>query len=355
MKIKIHTQIFIALVLGVVAGGVLGEDSRHVKIVGDIFIRLLKMIIIPLIMGSMISAVVSIGVHKLGRIGFRTFVYYMVTTVLSVTVGLILVNVLQPGVGVDLGVEQSFDAQSHSPPSVVSIFSDIIPKNIFNAMGEGRVLSIIFFSLLFGVGLSSVGQKGKTVAGFFEGLNEVMLRITGWIMRLAPFGVFALMCYTVGQMGLSVLRPLAMYMLTVILGLSIHACIILPVLLFVFGRYSPLKFFVNMFSAVATAFSTASSAATLPITMDCLEKKVGVSNRIAGFVLPLGATVNMDGTALYEAVAAMFIAQAYGIDLTFGAQVIIMLTATLASIGAAAIPGAGLIDGYRIECRWAAG
>ena len=170
-----------------------------------------------------------------------------------------------------------------------------------------------------------------------------MMKVTGWIMRLAPFGVFALMACTIGKMGLGVMKPLAVYMVTVLLGLGLHACVTLPILLAVFGGYSPRRFIRDMFSAVATAFSTASSAATLPITMDCLEKKAGVSHKVASFVLPLGATVNMDGTALYEAVAAMFIAQAYGYAMSIWQQVIIMLTATLASIGAAAIPGAGLV------------
>ena len=341
MKLKIHTQILIAIISGVAAGLLLGEKAKHLKIVGDLFIRLLRMIIIPLIMASMVAGVVSIGnIRNLGKIGLRTFVYYMATTLLAVSVGLILVNVLKPGAGVELGMETNVEAVT---PSVVSIVTDIVPKNLFKSMAEDKVLSIIFFSLLLGVALSSVGEKAKPLVTLFEALNAVMLRITDWIMRLAPLGVFALMACTIGQMGLAVIKPLAVYMATVVLGLGIHAFITLPILLSVFGRYSPARFIKDMFSAVATAFSTASSAATLPITMDCLEKKAGVSNKIASFVLPLGATVNMDGTALYEAVAAMFIAQAYGIDLTLWQQLVIMLTATLASIGAAAIPGAGLV------------
>ncbi len=343
MKIKIHNQILIAIVLGVAVGYLLGPAAEHLRIIGDIFIRLLRMIIIPLIVASMVSGVVSIGnVRNLGRIGFRTFAYYLTTTLLAVSVGLVLVTLLKPGLGVNLG-QQAIDTAAHTPPSVVSIITDIVPQNLFEAMAEDKVLSIIFFSLILGVAFSSVGDKARPLVQLFEALNDVMLRITDWLMRLAPFGVFALMAATVGQMGLAVLRPLAVYMVTVILGLGIHACITLPVLLMVFGRYRPLKLIKDMFSAVATAFSTASSVATLPITMDCLEKKAGVSNKVTSFVIPLGATINMDGTALYEAVAAMFIAQAYGIDLTIWQQVIIMLTATLASIGAAAIPGAGLV------------
>ena len=344
LKLKIHTQILIAIVLGIVAGILLGEKTVHIKIVGDMFIRLLKAIIIPLILSSMVAGIVSLGdVRKLGRIGLRTFIYYTATTTLAVGVGLLLVNLMKPGVGVDIGAEAAVDLSGREVPSVVSIVRDIIPANIFDAMAKDKVLSVIFFSLLLGVAISSIGEKGRPLVTLFETFNTVMMKITDWIMRLAPFGVFALMAYTIGSMGLSVIKPLIVYMATVVLGLTIHACVTLPILLKTLGKYSPLKFIRDVFSAVATAFSTASSAATLPITMDCLQENTGISNKVTSFVLPLGATVNMDGTALYEAVTAMFVAQAYGIDLSIGQQLIIMLTATLASIGAAAIPGAGLV------------
>jgi len=344
LKLKVHTQIIIAIVLGVVTGLLLGERAGHLKILGDVFIRLLKLIIIPLIMASMVAGIVSLGdVRKLGRIGLKTFVYYMATTTLSVGVGLLLVNLMNPGGGVDIGTEATAEVASRDLPSLISIIEDIVPGNLFDAMAKDKVLSIIFFSLLLGVAISSIGEKGRPLVILFESFNDVMMKITGWIMRLAPFGVFALMAHTIGTMGLSVIKPLMAYMATVVLGLTIHAFITLPLLLSVVGKYSPVKFIKDVFSAVATAFSTASSAATLPITMECLQENTGVSNKVTSFVLPLGATVNMDGTALYEAVAAMFIAQAYGIELNIAQQLLIMLTATLASIGAAAIPGAGLI------------
>ncbi|MGB2808020.1 MAG: dicarboxylate/amino acid:cation symporter [Sedimentisphaerales bacterium] len=344
MRLKVHTQILIAIVLGAVAGLALGEKAVHLKFAGDMFIQLLKMIIIPLILASMVAGIVSLGdIRRLGRIGLKTFIYYTATTLLAVSVGLVLVNLMKPGVGVKMGVEAAVDMADRETPSIISIIEDIIPENVFAAMAENKVLSVIFFSLLLGIAISNTGEKARPLTAFFESLNTVMMKITEWIMLLAPLGVFALMAYTIGTMGFSVLRPLAVYMVTVVLGLSIHAFVTLPVLLSLFGKYSPLKFIRDMFSAVATAFSTASSAATLPITMECLRKNTGVSNKVASFVLPLGATVNMDGTALYEAVAAMFIAQAYGINLSIGQQLVIMLTATLASIGAAAIPGAGLV------------
>jgi Na+/H+-dicarboxylate symporter len=344
LKLKVHSQILIAILAGIAAGLLLGEKAGHIKIVGDIFIRLLKMIIIPLILASMVAGVVSLGdARKLGRIGLRTIGYYAATTFLAVIVGLALVNVIRPGAGVQMPAEQRIDASDVEPPSVVLIIEDIVPENLLAAMAKDKVLPTIFFSLVLGVAISSIGERGKGLAGLFESFSAVMMKITGWIMRLAPFGVFALMAYTIGSMGLGVIKPLVVYMVTVLLGLGIHAVVTLPVLLRVLGRYSPFVFIRDVFSAVATAFSTASSAATLPITMECVEDNAGVSSGVASFVLPIGATVNMDGTALYEAVAAMFIAQAYGIALTFGQQVVIMVTATLASIGAAAIPGAGLV------------
>jgi proton glutamate symport protein len=344
LKLKVHTQILTAIVLGVLTGLVLGEKTGHLKTVGNMFIRLLRMIIIPLILASMVTGIVSLGdIRRLGKLGLKTFCYYMATTILAVGMGLVLVNLMKPGTGVEMGAESAADLSGQEAVSVVSIIENIVPANLLEAMAEDKVLSIIFFSLLLGVAISSIGEKGKPLVAFFESFNAVMMKITGWIMHLAPLGVFALMAYTIGTMGLSAVRPLAVYMATVIMGLSIHGFVTLPVLVCIFAKYSPIKLIKDVFSAVATAFSTASSAATLPITMDCLQENTGVSNKVTSFVLPLGATVNMDGTALYEAVAAMFIAQAYGIPLNIGQQLVIMATATLASIGAAAIPGAGLV------------
>ncbi len=344
MKLKVHSQILIAIVLGGLFGFFFGEQAAHLKIVGDIFIRLLKAIIIPLILSSMVAGIVSLGnIRKLGRIGLKTFIYYTVTTTLAVCIGLILVNIMKPGAGAQMPAEAATDLADREIPSIISIIEDIVPENLIDSMARDKVLSIIFFSLLLGVAISSIGEKGRSLVTLFEAFNEVMMKITGWIIHLAPFGVFALMAHTIGTMGLSVIKPLFVYMMTVVLGLVIHAFIILPALLLIFAKYSPLKFIRDVFSAVATAFSTASSAATLPITMECLQENTGISNKVTSFVLPLGATVNMDGTALYEAVAAMFIAQAYGIELGFSQQLVIVLTATLASIGAAAIPGAGLV------------
>jgi len=361
LKLKASTQILVAIVLGVILGLLLGyfntaprfQDTAYAKVagsgldkldfIGNMFIRLLKMIIIPLIMASLVAGIVSLGdVRKLGRIGLKTLLYYAATTTLAVVVGLVLVNIIRPGIGVEIAKE-AVDLGGREIPSVLSITGNIVPENLFKAMAEGNVLPVIFFSLLLGVAISSVGEKGRPLVGLVEAFNAVMMKITDWIMRLAPYGVFALMAHTLGTMGLAVIKPLLVYMATVTIGLLVHACVTLPILLHLFAKYSPVKFIKDVIGAVATAFSTASSAATLPITMDCLQENTGISNKVTSFVLPLGATVNMDGTALYEAVAAMFIAQAYGIDLGIGHQLVIVLTATLASVGAAAIPGAGLI------------
>lgn len=344
LKLKIHTQILIAVVLGILTGLVFGEQANRLQIVGDLFIRLLKMIIVPLIFATMVSGVVSIGQFgRLGRIGAQTFAYYLITTVLAITVGLILVNLIAPGTGANLLSDQTFLPADHEPPTVTSIIYDIVPTNIFKAMAQGDVLAVIFFSLAFGAALLAVKDKAKPVIDFFKAFDAVMMKLTDWIMRLAPIGVFALLAVMVARLNKDDILALAKYMLTVIAGLAVHACIVLPLLLSLIAKRNPLVFFRQMFNALVTAFSTDSSAATLPVSMECLEQNAGIPERITSFVMPIGATVNMDGTALYEAVAVMFIAQVYGVEMTFTHQVVIALTATLASIGAAAIPSAGLI------------
>ncbi len=344
MKIKMHTQILIALAGGIALGRLFPQTAENLKFIGDLFIRLLKMIIIPLVMASMISGIVSIpDWGHLGRIGLRTFLYYLATTVMAILVGLLLVNLIRPGLHADLPRQEAFDAETHTPPTPAQIITDIVPDNIIAAMARLDVLPVIFFSLLFGIALSAVREKAAPVIEFFQALDIVMMKLTGWIMAVAPIGVFALIAHLVSQMGLRVLADLIQYILTVISGLLIHACVTLPLLLWVVAKIRPFRFFQAMCSALAAAFSTASSAATLPLSIELLREKVGVSKRITGFVMPLGATVNMDGTALYEAVAALFIAQAYGMELGLAQQMLIVITATLASIGAAAIPSAGLI------------
>ncbi len=309
---------------------------------GKLFLRLLRMIVIPLILASIVTGVQGLGTGKsLGRIGGRTLLYYTCTTFLAVAVGLVLVSTIKPGVGFAVPTDAQAPIDS-APPTPAELIFDMIPDNPIGAMAKGQPLPVIVFALLLGIAISRTGERAKPLARVFESLNAVVTTLVHWIMVLAPVGMFALMANTVGSFGLKAFKPLTLYMGTVLMGLGIHALVTLPLLLLLFARISPLRFFSKVFGAVAMAFSTSSSAATMPLTLECLEENVGVSRKVTSFVIPLGATVNMDGTALYEAVAAVFIAQAYGIDLSLGQQIMIMVTATLASIGAAAIPSAGL-------------
>lgn len=349
MNYKLPAQIMVAMVLGIVAGVLFRENAVIFQPIGDIFIRLLKMIIVPLVFGSLVVGVVSLAnVQSLGRLGARTFLYYLSTTVMAVLLGLIIVNFVKPGVDTDITLPLGNNAivqenVSNSDLSVISVITDIFPSNLINAISTENMLGIIFFSLVFGSALLALGSKGETLTKFMEEFNDVFLKITDWIMTLAPLGVFALLAALIGQTGFAVFKPIAFYVAAVLIALSLHLVVTLSGILLIVVKYSPLTFYKKIFPAIATAFSTDSSIATLPVTMDCLERKVGVSKKVVGFIAPLGATVNMDGTALYEAVAAVFIAQVVGIDMTITQQLVIMVTAVLASVGAAGIPSAGLV------------
>lgn len=346
LRFKLHFQIFLGIILGILAGILFRENIYYLAPIGDVFIRLLKMVIIPIIFASLIVGVMNLGsIQNLGRLGLKTFVYYLVTSLSSVTIGLIMVNMIKPGVGSTLTLQaDSVDLSvTKTQFSFLDVFMQIVPENIMHSMVEEKMLGIIFFSIIFGCAMLAIDRKSKALNDVINSLNDVVLKITDWIMLLAPLGVFALTATIVGKTGFGAFKPLAFYMFTVLLALFIHVFFILIMALIFIGKYSPIKFIKHVFPALATAFSTDSSVATLPVTMECLEKNVGISKKVVGFVSPLGATINMDGTALYEAVAAMFIAQVYGIDLSITQQFVIMLTATLASIGAAGIPSAGLV------------
>jgi Na+/H+-dicarboxylate symporter len=355
---KLHWKIIIGMAAGVAVGLVVNESSplpaalkTPISVVfgpvigpaGQIFIKLLKMLIVPLILASMVTGVARVGdIRKLGGLGGKTFAYYIVTTFASVLVGLILVNIVRPGAGApELGGEVPEVVRTQV--TIGSILLNMIPANPFKAMAEMQILPLIVFSLLFGAVLTTMGDKGRPLTEFFDSLNDAMMKLTDWVIQLAPIGVFALLAAVVVETGPGIFANLGKYMATVLLGLAVHALITLPLLLKLVGGANPKKYFGKVAPALTTAFSTASSSATLPLTIDCVETKAKVSPRVASFVLPLGATINMDGTALYESVAAVFIAQVYGIDLTLGQQVLIFLTATLAAIGAAGIPSAGLV------------
>ncbi|MBF0273809.1 MAG: dicarboxylate/amino acid:cation symporter [Nitrospinae bacterium] len=335
--------------LGVYLGYLPQEISSFSKWLGSVFLSLLKMIIIPLIFASIIVAVGGLNdIARLGKLGVTTMVYYFFTTALAVMVGLVLVNIVQPGVGAQLNLHEIPDKVSKGgDDSLLSLFArlilEAIPTNIIKSITEMDILAIIFFAIFFGYVLALVGKKGDAVRGFFEGLNEIMMRMTSIILRLAPYGVGAMVVPIIGEVGLEAIGTLLGYSMTVLLGLGVHAVITLPLLLFIFTKSSPFEYFRNMLPAISTAFGTASSSATLPVTIKCAEENGKVRSETASFVLPVGATINMDGTALYESIAVMFIAQAYGIELTLTQQLIVFITATLASVGAAGIPSAGLV------------
>ena len=346
-KFPLHWQILTALVLGVAYGAFFPQYVHYVSWAGEIFIRALKMIIIPLILSSIISGVTSIGnAENLGRLGLKTMLYYVMTSTLAILTGLFFVNLLEPGVGADLGLSKNVENLDVIEDSFGQILIKIIPTNIFRAFVENKMLSVIFFAILFGFFITKTKPKSKKIlSDFFDAVFDVMMKITFFIILFAPFGVFGIVALQVSESGnlLDLAQSMGMYMLAVLLALTVHATITLPLLTRFIGKANPLKHFKNVTTPLLTAWSTSSSSATLPLTIQAVEENDGVSNKISSFTLPLGATINMDGTALYECVAAMFIAQAYGVDLTFGQQIIVVVTALLASVGAAGIPMAGLV------------
>ncbi len=332
----------LSIFFGVLAGVFIPELMLKLKILGDVFLSLLKMIIVPLVFTSVLIAMLGLGsISRFKDMGLKTVGYYLTTTALSVSAGLVLVNLINPGEGESFVPAKTVQVKTLEPEDIVW---SIIPSNPVRSFVEGKVLQIIFFAILLGLATLAVNREKRThIFNFFDGLNDGLINLTRWIIKLTPVGVFALVGFITADMGIEVLLTLWKYAVTVVLGLFVHAFVTVPLLAFVFGRYNPYDYFLKVREAVLLAFSTASSAATLPVSMQVAEEKGKVKKETAGFVLPLGATINMDGTALYESVAAVFIANIYGINLEFSQMIMIFLTATLASIGAAAIPGAGLV------------
>ncbi len=349
-KLKLHWQILIAFILAILCGLFLTPYVKYVTWIGDLFLRALKMIIVPLILTSIISGVANIGgASNLGKLGLKTLTYYLITSLLAILIGLTLVNLIQPGMGADLGFQKNVQEIGASG-SLGNILLRLVPTNIFDALASADMLAVIFFSILTGYFITKISDDYKNPlinlvnAGF-----ELMMKITSFIIKFAPLGIFGIVAGVVAEQAgdkealLGIVQRLGLYMSSVLLGLIFHAFITLPLILKLYGKVSPWKHFKAMTTPLLTAFSTSSSSATLPLTLEAVEDEVGVSNKITSFVLPLGATVNMDGTALYEFVAAIFIAQAYGIHLGFIQQFVVVFTALLASIGAAGIPMAGLV------------
>jgi Na+/H+-dicarboxylate symporter len=365
---KLYTKIFIGLVLGVAVGaGVnaagLGDDPIWVErvlpilnFVGNAFVRLITMIVIPLVVASLMLGVASLGdIRKLGRIGGKTVAYYLVTTAIAITIGLTLALMVRPGSRISPAsrdeLARQFAAEAGQrvalatdKPGMWDVLLDMIPSNPIASAADGNLLPLIVFILIFGAAVTLVvPERRDAILTFFGGVNDASMVVIDWIMKLAPYAVFALIASVISRFGADVLKSLAVYALVVVVGLAAHTFVTYGTLVTVLARVNPLNFFRHIREVALIAFSTSSSNATLPVTMETAEEKLGVSNGVASFVLPLGATVNMDGTALYQGVATVFIAQVYGIDLSPAALLTIVLTATLASIGTAGVPSAGII------------
>ena len=344
---QLHWQILAAMILGIAYGWAAGPAGvPYVGWLGEIFVKLLRMVIVPLVVTSIISGVASVGGGRdLGRLFGKTMGFYLISSALAVMVGLALANIIRPGDHADMvSAESATIPQLSTPSSAKQVLLDIVPTNIVDAASRPDMLAVIFFCILFGASIATLPEQQRTtMTQFFEGAFAVMMKLTGGIILFAPLGVFGLMARVVGTTGFGAFKALAMYMVTIASGLAIHLFVVLPLLLIVLGRIRPIIHFRNMAEPLAMAFSTSSSGATLPVTLRAVEQKVGVSNRISSFVLPMGATVNMDGTALYECAGVLFIAQVLQVPLGFEQQLIVVLTALLASIGAAAVPSAGLV------------
>ncbi len=335
------------MALGTLTGGLFGEAAADsIGWIGDLFMELLRMIIVPLVVTSIIAGVATVGGGStIGRLFTKTLGYYVVSSSLAVFAGLFMVNLVRPGVGSDLGgsAQQELPELS-TPSSPVELLLDIVPENVIQAAANADMLAIIFFSIVFGAAISALPERSRTVlTDLFDALFHTMMRLTTGIIFFLPIGVFALITTMVGTTGFGAFQALGWYALTIGFGLTVHLFLGLPLLLILLGRISPRIHFANMREPLLVAFSTSSSGATLPVTMSVVEERVGVSNRVASFVLPMGATVNMDGTALFECVGALFIAQILGFDLSLLQQAVVVLTSILASIGAAAVPSAGLV------------
>ena len=339
--IALWKRILIALVLGVIVGSLWGEGAVSIKWIGDLFVRLISMVVVPLVFFTLVSGVIAMGdPKKLGTLGVKTIALYMLTTLLAITIGLILAVILQPGAGVDLSSTIPGVVQEAIPLS--QRLMSIVPSNPIAALAEGNILAIIFFAMLVGVAGLIVGEEAKPVANLVDAVSTIMLKITGWVMEIAPFGVFALIAWVSGTQGVLALLDVVRLALAVFLGCFLHVFLVHGGIMRFLLKLSPLKFFKGARDAMLVAFSTSSSSATLPVSMAVAERNLGIRPVVATTVLPLGATINMDGTALYVGIVSVFAAQAFGIELGLADYLIIMGATTLVSVGTAAVPGASV-------------
>ena len=355
-KMSLSTQIFIALLTGAILGVVVHyfmpdgylKDTVIINgilyVVGQGFIRLMQMLVVPLVFCSLVCGSMAIGDTKtLGKVGVKTVVFYFFTTAVAVTVALSIASLINPGRGIQLENVDAGTVASTEATSMVETILNIIPKNPIGSMASGDMLPIIVFALFVGIMLAKLGSSASTVSNFFSQFNDIMMEMTMSVMKIAPIGVFCLIAKTFAGIGFDAFLPMLKYMGSVTLALAVQCFVVYQVLLFIFTRLNPIKFIKKFFPVMTFAFTTATSNATIPLSIDTLEKKIGVSKRISSFTIPLGATVNMDGTSIMQGVAVIFIAQVYGINLSAGDLVTVVITATLASIGTAGVPSVGLV------------
>ncbi len=351
----LSAKVLIALAIGIIVGilvymlpGGMFKDTILInglfQLVGQLFLRAIMMLVVPLVFVSLVNGAASMGdIKKLGRVGVKTIGFYLGTTAVAIIIALILGIVFKPGIGLDMAAIEAVEVTAGAKVPLVQILYELVPKNPIAAMAEGNMLQIIVFALLTGVGLSLLGEKGKYLINLFENLNELIMKLVGIVMLFAPIGVFGLIAKTFATVGYAGLIPLAKYILVVYLGLAIHAFFVYGSLFKAFTKLSLRTFYRKFFPAMSVAFSTASSGATLPVSLDIAENRLGINKEIAAFTIPLGSTINMDGTAIMQGVATLFVAQVYNIPMTLGMMLTVVLTATLASIGTAGVPGAGAI------------
>ena len=355
-KITLTNKIFIGLIGGLIVGVILNlwvpngyfRDTVLVDgvltCVGQGFIKLMKMLVVPLVLCSLICGTTSVNDTKaLGKIGGRTLLFYIFTTIIAVTVAIVTALIVKPGIGLDMSKLMASEIETADKVSVVDTLLDVIPDNPFSALAQGSMLQVILFAVILGIILARRGNPDSVILKFFNEANDIMMDMTWLVMQVAPFGVFCMMSKTFANLGFSAFVPLLKYMGTVLLGLLLQCLVVYMVLLFAFARINPIRFIKKTFNVMAFAFSTSSSNAVIPMNIDNLYKKVGVSRSVSSFTIPLGATINMDGTSIMQGVAVVFAAQAYGIDLGIGGYLTVIATATLASIGTAGIPSVGLV------------
>lgn len=336
-------QIVVAFVLAIIVGLIFRENATYVEPLGDLFLRLIKFIIVPLILSTIIVGVTSAGdIKKLGRLGGKTVLYFLATSMFAIAIGLLAGFVFQPGKNIGVTLEDEA-VEVTETEGVITTLLNIIPTNPMESLTSGSILQIIFFAIFVGIGITLVGEKALPVQRFFEGFAEIMYKITSLIMKLVPLGIFGLLAPIVGTYGISVLLPLIKIILAIAVAAIVHVCIVYSFAIKTLGKMSPVTFLKGIFPAATVAFTTASSSGTLPVTMKNTQENLGVSKETSSFTLPLGATINMDGTAIYQGLAVMFIAQYFDVGLTFTQLLMVALVGTLASIGAAGVPGAGLI------------